>query len=155
MNEIPEIKWVEFSITLSLSRLASILSSKGGIYILSNHKSRGRDVEISRETEQIFSSRGYANTMKIKFDRFFRRQTEGNCIPLLFQRKRKKGTDKIPAKILEFNIKEIFKLSLFRLLFTFVVSLPFSSVQKIVLVLDPPPQLALHMLHSPATHLEI
>lgn len=51
MNEIPEIKWVEFSITLSLSRLASILSSKGGIYILSNHKSRGRDVEISRETE--------------------------------------------------------------------------------------------------------
>lgn len=50
-NEIPEIKWVEFSITLSLSqRLASILSSKG-LYILSNHKSRGPDVEISRETE--------------------------------------------------------------------------------------------------------
>ena len=59
-------------------------------------------------------------------------------------------------KTLGFNIKEfrVFKLSLSQFLFTLVVSLPFSSVQKMVLVLDPPPQLALHALHSPATHLE-
>lgn len=151
-NEIPEIKWVEFSITLSLSRLASILSSKRYIFFLTINPV---DATLKfREKPNRFPRRvAFANTMKIKSDRFFRRQTEGSCILVVVPRqKQKKGTDKIP----EFNIKEIFKLSLFRpLLFTFVVSLPFSSVQKIVLVLDPPPQLALHMLHSPATHLEM
>lgn len=39
-------------------------------------------------------------------------------------------------------------------IFTFVVSLPFSSVQNTDLVRDPPPQLALHALHSPLIHLE-
>lgn len=147
-NEIPEIKWVEFSITLSLSRLASILSSKRYIFFLTINPV---DATLKfREKPNRFPRREYDEN---KIWSILPAPDGGKLYTCCCSTaKIKKGTDKIP----EFNIKEIFKLSLFRpLLFTFVVSLPFSSVQKIVLVLDPPPQLALHMLHSPATHLEM